>query len=271
MKKHLLILITLLSLSLLSAQNHPDKPTLTNEQFFSQAELVIEGQFAKIVDTYDTKGTGKFEDCIAVDAIRVKKVYKGDTALTGKLIYLTRLGTRLGEESWYEEARISDDGIYISYDIGISYTTPKIFFENGIDFGVSSRTPKIYFLKSSDLPDDSNSKYFSYNKYTNLEKYCNYSSGFYNFMYVCDDINVIAGLDNLIFRNRRDFYDYMKQFEGYIVPELTNLYEKQLDKKELNNVVLDSVRYQAVVDSIINEMSKVKFEVEKRKEKKIGK
>jgi len=90
-------------------------------------------------------------------------------------------------------------------------------------------------------------------------------------MYVCDDINVIAGLDNLIFRNRRDFYDYMKQFEGYIVPELTNLYEKQLDKKELNNVVLDSVRYQAVVDSIINEMSKVKFEVEKRKEKKIGK
>ena len=217
MKKHLLILITLLSLSLLSAQNHPDKPALTNEQFFSQAELVIEGQFAKIVDTYDTKGTGKFEDCIAVDAIRVKKVYKGDTALTGKFIYLTQIGTSLGVEEYYSnETWVDERGIYHACELLPSYRTPKIFFENGIDFGVSSRTPKIYFLKSSDLPDNKNSKYFSHKKYMHIHNILQgIRSESYNCMFVCDDINVIAGLDNLIFRNRRDFYDYMKQFEGF--------------------------------------------------------
>jgi len=36
-------------------------------------------------------------------------------------------------------------------------------------------------------------------------------------LFTCE--NYTAGLNNLIFDNREDFYTYIRQFEGYTVPD----------------------------------------------------
>jgi len=246
MKKNLLFFTIMFCVAVLWAQENSNP--LSNEEFFTQSELVIEGQFTKIVHTYDTKGNGKFEDCIAIEEILVKKVYKGDTSLAGELIYLTRVGTSVGAEKIYSnETWIDEWGISITSELLPSYRTPKIFYENEINYGVSSFTPKIYFLKRSDLLDDNNTKYHSYKKYMHIYNILyGIRSESYNYMFVCDNINVIAGLDNLIFYNRKDFYDYMKQFEGFNASELVFHYE--MTQNERHEAYLDSLRAVHKVD-----------------------
>jgi hypothetical protein len=88
MKKIILLLATLLSVTFLYAQTvenkqNPNKIPRTNEDFFTQAEFVAEGYFFKCVATYDTKGNGKREDFFAIVEYKIKKVYKGDISLAG--------------------------------------------------------------------------------------------------------------------------------------------------------------------------------------------
>jgi len=207
MQKHILFLITLLSAVLLNAQNtqsvqdwqiklHEGHP---NEYFFTQADLVFEGSFIKIVATYNPEGGNKSCDNYAISAYKVYNLYKGDRALTrGDTVYLVSKGVILG----YENVDIS------RYDI--SPMIPRIFQENDIPCSVHRYTPSVFFFSVSDLPDYGPSvEYPSDKKYKFL---LNVESR----LFTCE--NYTAGLNNLIFDNREDFYTYMRQFEGYTVP-----------------------------------------------------
>jgi len=68
MKKLILLLFVLTSTLLLNAQsaekeqNSANENSLSDEEFFTKADLVVEWQFLRIVETYDTKGNKKYDD-----------------------------------------------------------------------------------------------------------------------------------------------------------------------------------------------------------------
>ena len=205
MKKVVLTLVTVCSLFVLNAQTYEEALSringgLSNEDFFEQSELVFEGNFMKIVATYNPEGGRKFDDNYAISAYKVHRIYKGDQSLTGEVIYLVSKGVLLGDENIDREGE--------DYDIG--YFLPLVFGENGITCAVHMYSPSIFFFSVSDLPDHgSPAEYPSNKKYKFL---LNRGSR----LFICE--NYIAGLNNLIFNSREDFYDYMRQFEGYTVP-----------------------------------------------------
>ena len=226
MKKTILLFTTLLCVVLLHAQNtennnnNPYNLPLSNEEFFEQAEIVFEGYFIKIVATYDATGNGKSEDCYRIFAYKVQKIYKGKQYATGDTIYITHPGGYLGMENNTNKSNNYDnEGSYI----------PGVLSKNRINCAPKQSSPAIFFLVSSDFPDDKNSKYFSYEKYKYLE----------GVMHICG--NVIAGLNDLVFRQREDFYNYMNQFEKFTVPEPAPQLENQTEKKPYNKAEIDSL------------------------------
>jgi len=242
MKNTLLLLTTLICVSFLYAQNNTNNIPLTNEEFFTQAELVVEGNFIRVVATYDTKGNGKYEDCYRISAYKVNKIYKGKQYSKGDTIFIVDEGGILGEES-----RISGPEY-------ASYYTPAIFSKNGINCGINEYSTSIFFLDDSDFPDDENSKYYLKKKFRYL------SNGG---MIVCGDI--IAGLNDLVFRNRTDFYNYIMQFEGYRIPEPELIPEKQMGL--FPDSVLHEIyrRGEAIMDSVRNASMKDTIQIDKKK------
>jgi len=221
MKKTLLILTTLLCVSFLYAQNpiqEVDTP-LPNEDFFTKSELVIEGISLKWVANYDTKGNRNKDEIFRIHAVSVLKVFKGDQSLVGDIVYITENGGVLGAENWNDE----------KYDI--EYYTPYIFQKNEVSCTVTRFEPQIFFLVTSDITDIKDSKYSPFKKYKHFTKYTNdfYGYIFTNKMYVCG--NFIGGLNDLLFLSREEFYNYIKKFEGFTVPEPVSINEKQPEKK----------------------------------------
>jgi len=224
MKKTILLFTTLLCVILLHAQtsennnSNPYNLPLSNEEVFQQAELVIEGKFLKIVDSYDTKGSGNWGDIYGITAYYVQKVYKGEQYMEGDTIYVISEGGYLGMENFkYEEI---EEGHVISQEL----------FDKGIH-NTSFKNPAIYFFAISDYPDDENSKYFQHKKYKFLNK-------LYYKLYLYE--NKTVGLNNLAFSNRAELYNYMEQFEGFTVPELDPP-ENQTEKKPYNKAEIDSL------------------------------
>jgi len=253
MKQKLFFLIIMFCISFLYAQTNSNNRS--NEEFFTQAEFVVEGQFMRVVATYDTKGKGNYDDCYRINAIRVITVFKGDPTLAGTTIYVVRKGARLGEEEDYETEFVID-GFHCVREIFEASVVPDLLSKNGINRGVNSFTTKIFFLRTSDLPDEKNSNYFSYKKYVHLEENKDNSES-YNFMYVCGDF--IAGLNDLVFRSREDFYNYMRRFEGFTIPEYTP--KKQYGEMVPNEIYLDSLQrvYKVAMDSMNNQFMKELF------------
>jgi len=231
MKKTLLLLTALLCVSFLYAQNpiqEEDTP-LPNEDFFTKSELVIEGQPISIVATYDTKGNKNRDDIYSIFAIRVLKVYKGDPSLIGEIVYRTEKGGVLGQEDLANSRRANASRGVEILDEEIRYLVPYIFSKNGVNCGIYHLTPRIYFLTTSDFPDILDSKYAPYKKYKRFTEYTNTGGLFYNSMFVCG--GVIAGLDDFFFQTREEFYNYMRPFEGFTVPEPAPPQEKQPEEK----------------------------------------
>jgi len=56
------------------------------------------------------------------------------------------------------------------------------------------------------------------NKYSRFDKY-KFFQHEDDVLYVCG--NKILGLNNLVFQSREEFYNYMRQFRGFTVPEIT--------------------------------------------------
>jgi hypothetical protein len=224
MKKSILFLTTMLSVVLLHAQttetneNNPYNLPLSNEEFFKQAEIVFEGYFIKTVAGYDPEGNATFwGGGYRIDIYKVQRVYKGTQYAVGDTIYIVEKGgypgIEKGENPWHQSAFKFSDG-------DNPVIVPEVLWKNGISWNPKQEQPLIYFLVSSDFPDDENSKYFSYKKYMHFHpesmNLCMYISG-----------DNIAGLNDLVFRKREDFYNYMRQFEGFTVPETEPKMEKQ--------------------------------------------
>jgi len=222
MKKALLFLITLFCIAFLYAQNNEKQ--LSNKEFFTQAELVIEGQFVRKLYTYNLKGTFEYEDGYTIDAIKVLRVYKGDPSLKDSIILITKKGGLLGQEKAFDGESILHVGSH----------TPKIFMDHGINQGVNMFTTRIYFLVASDFPEDENSKYALHDKYKYVQRNTENSRG-YDVMYVSGD--KILGLDSLVFHHRESFYNYMRQFDSFTVPEMEIQTENQPEKREDNETI----------------------------------
>ena len=244
MKKSILFLTILLSVTLLHAQTAESRNfPLSNEDFFTKSELVFEGHFVKYVESYDTKGESKSKDCITLIEYKVQRVYKGDQSLTGKVVYRLLQGYALGLE---ELSSANTTG---------SYWRPPIFRRNGINEAVNKYSPYIFFFVTSDLPDNENSKYFSYQKYKLLSD--RFEERFPDDMFVCKD--KILGLNDLVFHQREDFYNYMKQFEGFTVPDIEPIpetkQEQVFDKEEAPHIdsvqyYIDYIQYNILLDSL---------------------
>ena len=204
------------------AQNN--EKHLTNEEFFTQADIVFEGYYLKTVDIYDSKGNdkynSKFEDCYQIDAYIVQRMYKGPKYNAGDIIYIVSQGSFLGAKDNLE--RYSGIG-FDEISIGLSF--PKI----GVNCTLDNRLLAIHFLVDSDFPDDVNSKYALYKKYRFLTLFNDFSKNYYSTLFICQD--KIIGLDSLAFHEREDFYNYMKQFRGFTVLELPQE-EEQLENRE---------------------------------------
>ena len=191
-------------------ENNPYNLPLSNEEFFKQSEIVFEGYFIKVVAGYNPKGTEEYLDGYKIMAYKVQRMYKGTQYSDGDTIYITHPGWRTKMENSTNNSNIYDDEIvYI----------PGILSKNRINCAPKQSSPAIFFLMASDFPDDKNSQYFSYKKYMIF-----HNQG----MYICG--NIIIGLNDLIFRQRDDFYNYMKQFEGFNISELTPKIEKQSNR-----------------------------------------
>ena len=251
MKKTILLVTTLLCVVLLHAQNIENNNfPLSNEECFQQAELVVEGCFEKVVATYDTKGNGNFNDTYSVSTYKVQRVYKGEQYAAGECIYVVRKGAYLGEErlGYLEDTYIR--------------TTPPLS-NHGIT-AVNSHSPAIFFFVTSDFPDDRNSLYFHNKKYKFL--------GEGHRLFVSGDI--VAGTNGLAFSNREQLYNYMRNFEGFIVPDPTSLLEKSLEKKVPKEVIIDSIQYETQkynevpMDFMHPEMMKEKKQDSKKKSEK---
>jgi len=229
MNKTILLFFTLFCTVLLYAQttennnSNPYNLPLSNEEFFEQAELVVEGYFIEVVAGYNLKGTESYAEGYRIMALKVQKVYKGGQYAAGDTIYVTLKGGRPGMENNTNKSNNHDnESTYI----------PPVLSKNGITCPPNKYSPFIYFLVPSDFPDDENSKYFSYRKYKSLHK---------QVMHICG--NIIVGLNDLIFRQREDFYNYMRQFEGFTVPELLLQPEKQpYNKAEVDSLHKDAIQ-----------------------------
>ena len=202
MKKSIFLLIILFSVTFLHAQNTGNNNfPLTNEEYFQQAELVFEGHFEKIVATYDTKGSGEWDDIYSIQAYKVQRVYKGPHYEKGEVVYLVVQGGYIGAEK-------------ISYWEDSDMQTPPFVSNIGIK-SVNAYSPQILFFLSSDFPDDENSAYYLQKKYMRLGN-----------RRLCVSKNAAGGLFDLAFSSREHFYNYMRQFEGFTVPETEPKLEK---------------------------------------------
>ena len=203
MKKTIFFLIALFCVVFLYAQKTKNRQ-FSNKDFFTKAELVIEGQYMRLIHTYNLKGTDKYEDGFEIYAIKVIRVYKGNQSLADDTVYVVNKGGLVGQEK-------SLDGEFTT-----TFCPMGSIPVAGTNYHINYFSPRIYFLVTSDLPDDANSKYDSITKYKYVWRNTGEFIMKYDTMFVLGD--KVLGLDNLVFQNREDFYNYMKHFRGFTVP-----------------------------------------------------
>jgi len=166
-------------------------------------------------------------------------------------------GAVLGEEKY----RFDENALSI---------IPDFLERQGFECGICGSSPAVHFIVRSDFPDDhNNAKYASYDKYKIMNKYTDRNryigAGIYDVLFVCND--KIMGLDSLLFHQREDFYNYMRQFRGFTVPEIDREPE---NGAEPDGGILDSEHYEnriAIPDSTPNETDKYQKKQSKKKVK----
>ncbi|MDR0363683.1 MAG: hypothetical protein LBH92_01475 [Bacteroidales bacterium] len=244
----LFIIVALLSASYLNAQYANDfgeavrkqweyddslkridlkKNLLTDEEFFEKADLIIEGEMVDFLGAYDAKGNYDPKDIYRVSEILVLKVFKGDTALTGKTISFVKLGGTIYKPSvseWDLPEEISS-----SYDTSL-----------GRDNGLSPRRyySSIQFLMKSDYPENPDkSKDYPQPKFKpvqNKERACIEFWG----------DGRIGGLNGLILNNREELYEYMSRYKGITVPKVpVPAYTPEIDyRRDFDSATQEIIR-----------------------------
>ncbi|MDR3047560.1 MAG: hypothetical protein LBU51_08130 [Bacteroidales bacterium] len=211
------------------------KDLLSNEDFFNKAELVIEGKVVKTFDAYDAVGNHKCEDIYTLQTFLVQQVYKGDPKLMNDTLYIVRHGG--SEIQW-----IDKDGRLV----GRRFVIRTVTSDNGIS--IDETHSDILFFVKSDFPDNPVK-----NNYSEKPKYKFLQDKEKAILRVRG--NKIYGLNNIIFNTRTELYNYMRQFNGYTIPELPAI-EPQQEYK---------IPVIPVSDSTQNEMIKAKWGDDKKK------
>ena len=226
-----------------------DNTPATREAFFTQADLVFEGHFIHTFATYDSKGNLDLNDMYGIQAFKVKKVFKGDLSLEGDTVYAVKRGVALGAEN-----------PHIYRNLHLSPQFSSYLWENGLrSYGYF--TPKIFFFDTSDFPKNGIPEEYSSVKYKIL------LNDYFGELFVQNE--QIIGFDSLVFNKRVDFHNYLKQFEGFIIPELE---PEQIWRtaEEWNNIAKEEnpERFEemmAKMEAIYKEIGKEKKKESKKK------
>jgi hypothetical protein len=178
---------------------------LSNEEFFSKSDYIIEAKSAGIKPTaYDVGGNYNPDDFYTSAFMIVTYIYKNDNTMSlspGDTINLTvKGGTILKplKDNPLDMEKITSP-LREDYDTG----------ERGSVF-MTDDSQSIFFMKKSDFPENPDtSKRNKHPKVSMLQDVKRAS------------INIwgkVTGLNDLHFENRYELYKYMEQFEGVKVP-----------------------------------------------------
>jgi hypothetical protein len=252
MKKVTLFLIALFCLAVLHAQTTNNKQNITNnkplsnEDFFTKSDLVFYGVRVKIDWYFDQN-----RDTITVFGYRIFDVYKGDPSLKYSTVYVFRKNDDIKLGPFYATSPNHPDVI------------PDVLQRNGVTSGYNSNMGAVYFLVESDFPDNGiPERYASFQRYDFLQERDDKLYVFRDNKIISD--SKIIGLNDLVFQTHHEFYEYLRQFEGYTVPEPpTSRPKKQPEEYDIRILLKDSAYRMEVekkmlenhrlVDSIRNE------------------
>ncbi|MDR2835899.1 MAG: hypothetical protein LBV69_06875, partial [Bacteroidales bacterium] len=179
-------------------QKNLNKDMLTNEQFFNEAEFIIEVKsISNQFYSYDAKGAFNREDIYTINKIVVLNVYKGDMSLikANDTIVLVKNRGTIYKKTPYGNKAIHSWGDYDRDN-------------RADDYGLALYDyPSIIFCKKSDYPENPNSEenYSNYFKIKSLRDKERASLKIWG---------KITGLNGLSFNNREELFEYMQQFEG---------------------------------------------------------
>ena len=207
---------------------------LTNEEFFNNSEIIVEGKFIyePVVEefgnscSYDAKGLCKEEDIYTEYKFKVNYVYKGGEAIkqSDTIVIVFDWGAISNKKTIKDQfGREHSDG---PYEINKYPKSGRDAMYNIFDQNI------IMFLKTSDFPDNPNKN----NNYIRTKPLIDRENGRLHIgtlgdmnswifpegaSHVEHDLR-IKGLNDLIFENRYELYEYMKQFKGLSFPELSD-------------------------------------------------
>jgi len=183
---------------------------LSDEEFFEKSELIIEGKFIDYLGSYDAKGHYNADDIYSEYRVLVQRVFKGDQRLKNDTICLVRKGGTIYKKTEKGTKRINSNGDFPP--------DPK-----DLKLYISSDFSSILFFTESDFPKDAENfkKCFHQNfkLLQDKEKASLKMFGDNGWSQESSRYGKITGLNDLIFNNREELYEYMKQFEGITIPE----------------------------------------------------
>lgn len=184
---------------------------LTNEEFFEKADLIAECKQVEFLGYYDAKGNYNPDDFYMVFKVLVLKVFKGDTSLAGKTISYMKRG-----------------GVVYKPPVSEGEPSKKVEshdFSLGMDnsLSISSSYSSIQFLMISDYPENPDkSKIYPQPKYRPLQDREDASLIFGDESWADDwRMGKITGLNDLVFNNRKELYEYMSQYKGITISSPT--------------------------------------------------
>ena len=185
---------------------------LSNEEFFSQSDYIIETKSAGICPTYYDAGGNRNPDDFYISAFMiVTHVYKNDETMPvspgDTLNYILKGGMiTIPSEKHPLEGDVIESPRPVDYDTG----------ERGYVSMMDDEYQSILLLKKSDFPENPDvSRRNKYPKVSMVQdiKRASIKIGGRGFF-----TGPIWGLNGLQFENRYELYKYMEQFEGVTVP-----------------------------------------------------
>ena len=181
---------------------------LSNEEFFSKADYIIEVEWAKIKSIhYDVGGNYNPDEFYTSIFLIVTRVYKNDKTMPispGDTLHCISKGGEIRPDPLWASTIVTP--YPVDYDTG----------EMGSPFVMEDKGQAIYFMKKSDFPENPDvSKRSKHPKVSMLQDLPRASIKIGG---RTSPGGPVWGLNDLHFENRYELYKYMEQFEGVDVP-----------------------------------------------------
>jgi len=207
MKKTILISLFLVLNLLLFGQNTKKdkfddnrlyKGKLSNEDFFNKADYIFEGEYIKSEAYFVDDSTKVYTQYL----LRVNEVYKGSKKLEKGTVTLIK------NSGFISKIYENENGEVVIFNKD---------HNNDNDFYVQEK--QIFFCLESDLTQSLNSFEASNNIILKLFSNHRFASLIYDDD-LLDEYNfLVSGLNSLYFKDKYEFYNYAKQFEGVKIPK----------------------------------------------------